>query len=85
MANLVDVAGVEGRSTTVCGAVPLARRRGTGVLTRSAAGVAAPLGGAGVRACLSGRIPSEFVGFGDIGSPLDYVDRTLKKVLLCNR
>jgi hypothetical protein len=79
MANLVDVAGVEGRSTTACEAAPLTRSevRGTGVLTRSAAGVAAPLGGAGVRACFSGRLPVEFAGLGDIGSPLDYVKRTL--------
>jgi hypothetical protein len=85
MANLVDVAGVEARSTTVCEPVPLARRvaRGTGVPTRSVVGVAAPLRGAGVRACFSGRLPIEF-GFGDIGSPLDYVERHLEEVLVCN-
>lgn len=73
MANLVDDAGVEGRSTTLCEPAPLARRvaRGTGVPSRSAVGVAAPLGGAGVRACFSGRLPIEFAGFSDIGSPLD--------------
>jgi hypothetical protein len=84
MANLVDDAGAEGRST-ICQPAPLTRRvaRGTGVPSQSAVGVVAPLRGAGVRACFLGRLPIEF-GFGDIGSPLDCIERNLKEVLVYN-
>jgi hypothetical protein len=72
MANLVDVAGVMGRSPV---GVPFTRSEvgRTGVLTRSAAGVVPVLlGGTGARAGFSGRITID-TGFGDIGSPLDYI------------
>jgi len=75
MANLVDVAGMLGRSPAGRG-VPLARSEveGIGVLMRSVTGVVPLLlGGTGVRVGFSGRIAVAVAGFGDIGSPLDYV------------
>jgi hypothetical protein len=80
IANLVDVAGMLGRSGK---GVPLARSEvgGIGVLMRSAAGVVPlPFGGTGVRADFSGRAVA-VAGLGDIGSPLDYV-RVKKKAIL---